>query len=89
MTCEATVAIVVGLLERKLVLDHDLKKVPRSLSRVSAPAIAAWFADGLGGQVDPFFRVQDLEIALPAAPSTGEIRITIRCWRDDDHPTTG
>lgn len=83
MTCEATVAIVVGLLERKLVLDHDLKKVPRSLSRVSAPAIAAWFADGLGGQVDPFFRVQDLEIALPAAPSLREIRVAIGCGRSD------
>jgi len=87
MTCEATVAIVVGLLERKLVLDHDLKQVPRSLSRVSAPAIAAWLADGLGGRVDPFFRDQSLEVAFPTAPSTREIRVAIGCGRNDDLTT--
>ena len=72
MTCEATVAIVVGLLGRKLVLDHDLKQIPRSLSRVSAPGIAAWLAEELGGPVDLFSRVQSLQVAFPTAPSMRE-----------------
>jgi len=35
MTCEATVAIVVDTAERELKLDHNLKSIPRFLSRVN------------------------------------------------------
>jgi hypothetical protein len=41
MNCEATVAIVASLLERKFVQDRDLDAIV--LSRVSAPAIAPYF----------------------------------------------
>jgi hypothetical protein len=88
MTCEAAVAIVVGLPRRKLVrLDHDLKQIPRSLSRVSVPAIAAWLADDWGGRVVPFSLVRSLRFVFPAAPSMREIRIAIGCGGNDD-PTT-
>jgi len=39
MTCEATVAIVVDTVERKVKLDHDSETIPGFLSRVRAALV--------------------------------------------------
>ena len=53
MTCEATVAIVVNAVERKLKLDHELVTIPILLSRVSTGNRGCGFhADRLDSQPD-------------------------------------
>ena len=65
MTCEATVAITLGALERRLELDHDLKS-PWLLSRVIRPPAIAALESGCGLSLSIHLRV-----TLPIAPCEG------------------